>query len=77
MTIRIITLDREYGSGGGVIAERLASRLGWKLWDQLLTDEIARRMDCDCRDVEKHERKETRRIIGSSSRSCGAVSRGA
>ena len=57
MTIRIITLDREYGSGGGVIAERLASRLGWKLWDQLLTDEIARRMDCDGRDVEKHEEK--------------------
>ena len=52
MTIRIITLDREYGSGGGVIADKLASRLGWKLWDQLLTDEIARRMDCDCRDVE-------------------------
>jgi len=57
MTIRIITLDREYGSGGGVIAEKLASRLGWKLWDQLLTDEIARRMDCDCRDVEEHEEK--------------------
>ena len=57
MTIRIITLDREYGSGGGVIADKLASRLGWKLWDQLLTDEIARRMDCDCRDVEKHEEK--------------------
>src|SRR5438445_5791252 len=57
MAIRIITLDREYGSGGGVIAARVASRLGWKLWDQLLTDEIARRMDCDCRDVEKHEEK--------------------
>src|SRR5262249_43601331 len=36
MTIRIITLDREYGSGGAVIAEKVASRLGWKLWDQLL-----------------------------------------
>jgi len=57
MTIRIITVDCEYGSGGGVIAEKLASRLGWKLWDQLLTDEIARRMDCDCRDVEEHEEK--------------------
>ncbi len=40
-----------------MIAEKLASRLGWKLWDQLLTDEIARRMDCDCRDVEEHEEK--------------------
>jgi cytidylate kinase len=55
--IRIITIDREYGSGGGLIAEELAARLGWKLWDQLFTDEIARRMECDCRDVEKHEEK--------------------
>jgi cytidylate kinase len=55
MTIRIVTLDREYGSGGAVIAEKVAARLGWKLWDQRLTDEIARRMDCERRDVEKHE----------------------
>jgi cytidylate kinase len=57
MEVRIITLDREYGSGGAVIAEKVAARLGWKLWDQLLTDEIARRMDCDCKDVEEHEEK--------------------
>jgi len=56
--IRVITIEREYGSGGGVIAEKLATRLGWKLWDQSLTEEIARRMDCDCRTVEKHEEKE-------------------
>jgi cytidylate kinase len=55
--IRIITIDREYGSGGGVIAENLARRLDWKLWDQLFTDEIARRMECDCREVEQHEEK--------------------
>jgi len=57
MTIRIITLEREYGSGGGAIAEKVAARLGWKLWDQLLTEEIARRMDCDCRAVEEHEER--------------------
>ena len=56
--IRVITIEREYGSGGGVIAEMLAARLGWKLWDQLLTQEIARRMDCNCRAVEKHEERE-------------------
>jgi cytidylate kinase len=55
--IRIITIEREFGSGGGVIAAKVAQRLGWKLWDQLLTDEIARRMDCDCRTVEKHEER--------------------
>jgi len=54
---RIITIEREYGSGGGVIAEKVATRLGWKLWDQRLTDEIARRMDCDRRAVEEHEER--------------------
>lgn len=40
---RIVTLEREYGSGGGGIAADLARRLGWKLWDQQLTCEIAKR----------------------------------
>lgn len=57
MSIRVITLEREYGSGGGEIAAEVASRLGWKLWDQLLTEEIARRLDCDCRAVEEHEER--------------------
>ncbi|MGH9728574.1 MAG: AAA family ATPase [Candidatus Acidiferrales bacterium] len=57
MAIRIVTLEREYGSGGGAIAEEVAARLGWKLWDQLLTEEIARRMDCECSAVEEHEEK--------------------
>lgn len=39
---RVITVEREYGCGGGAIAAQLADRLGWKLWDQLLTEEIAR-----------------------------------
>ncbi len=41
MKIRVITVEREYGSGGAAIAERLANRLGWKLWDRNLTAEIA------------------------------------
>ena len=39
---RIITVEREYGSGGGIIAEKLARQLGWKLWDAALTQEIAK-----------------------------------
>jgi cytidylate kinase len=42
MQVRIVTLEREYGSGGAMIAKRLAERLGWKLWDEQLTCEIAR-----------------------------------
>ena len=34
---RLITIEREYGSGAAAIAAQLASQLGWKLWDQLLT----------------------------------------
>jgi cytidylate kinase len=40
---RIVTLEREFGSGGAAIACELARRLGWKLWDQQLTAEIAKR----------------------------------
>jgi len=45
---RVVSIEREYGCGGGAIAEQLASRLGWKLWDQLLTEEIARLANVDC-----------------------------
>jgi len=57
MSIRVITLEREYGSGGGEIAASIAARLGWKLWDQALTEKIALRLDCDCVAVAKHEEK--------------------
>ncbi len=39
---RLVTIEREYGCGGGGIAAQLAQHLGWKLWDRQLTDEIAR-----------------------------------
>jgi cytidylate kinase len=55
--INVITLDREYGSGGAAIARKLAERLGWKLYDQLLTDGIARFINCRRSDVEKREEK--------------------
>jgi cytidylate kinase len=55
--IRLVTIEREYGSGGAEIAQQLAVRLGWKLWDQALTDEIARVMDCPSRTVEEHEER--------------------
>jgi cytidylate kinase len=45
---RLLTVEREYGCGGGAIAAELAQRLGWKLWDQLLTEEIARLANVDC-----------------------------
>jgi cytidylate kinase len=47
MKVRLITLEREYGSGGAMIAQRLACRLDWKLWDHEITCEIARRANVD------------------------------
>jgi cytidylate kinase len=54
--IKIVTIEREYGSGGE-IAQLLATRLGWKLWDQLLTEEIARLAGCAKNVVEGREEK--------------------
>ena len=38
---RLVTIEREYGCGAASIAAQLADHLGWKLWDQRLTEEIA------------------------------------
>ncbi len=55
--IKIVTVEREYGSGGGEIAQSLAAQLGWKLWDQLLTEEIARLANCPKAVVEVREER--------------------
>ncbi|MGA2719228.1 MAG: cytidylate kinase-like family protein [Candidatus Acidiferrales bacterium] len=60
MPIRIITVEREYGSGGAAIAQALAQRLGWKLWDRDLTEEIARVANVDHRAAMRcDERRDT------------------
>ena len=55
--IRTITIEREYGSGAAQIAEQLAARLGWKLWDQQLTQEIARLANCHQSEVARREER--------------------
>jgi cytidylate kinase len=58
MKVRVITIEREFGSGGAGIARLLAERLGWTLWDQRLTDEIARRAQCDRSAVAEREERQ-------------------
>jgi shikimate kinase len=53
----IITIEREYGCGGGEIAQLVATRLGWRLWDQRLTEEIARLANCPKATVEAREER--------------------
>jgi len=44
---RLVTIEREYGCGAAAIAAKLAGHLSWKLWDQLITEEIARLANVD------------------------------
>jgi len=55
--IRIIAIEREFGCGGSVIAEKLAAHLGWKLMDRQITEEIARLAKVTPATVERCERK--------------------
>jgi cytidylate kinase len=55
--VDIITIEREYGCGGGDIAQLVANQLGWKLWDQRLTEEIARLAHCSKAVVEAREER--------------------
>ena len=41
MTYRVLTVNREFGSGGGRIAQTIAQWLGWKLLDRDSIDAIA------------------------------------
>jgi cytidylate kinase len=39
--MRAVTISREYGSGGGEVAARLATRLGWRLVDHEVVVQVA------------------------------------
>jgi cytidylate kinase len=53
--VNAITIEREFGCGASEIAGLVASRLGWSLWDQRLTQEIARLTDSSPEAVEQRE----------------------
>ena len=55
--VSIITIEREYGCGGGDIAKRVADRLAWTLWDQQLTERIAHLANCPRAVIEEREEK--------------------
>lgn len=53
--IRAITIEREFGCGGSEVAASVAHRLGWSLWDERLTQEIARLTQTAPEAVEQRE----------------------
>lgn len=55
--MRAITISREYGSGGGEIAARLAKHLGWRLIDHEVVVRVARELGVSEADVEVHDER--------------------
>jgi cytidylate kinase len=53
--VHAITIEREFGCGASEIARLVASRLGWSLWDERLTQEIARLTESTPEAVEQRE----------------------
>ena len=54
---KIITVEREYGAGGSLVAAELARRKGWQLLDQQLTCEIAKLAGVHEKAVAQHSEK--------------------
>ncbi len=53
--MRAVTISREYGSGGGEIAARLAKRLGWQLIDHALVERVASEIGTSTQEAEVHD----------------------
>ncbi len=53
--VNAITIEREFGCGASEIASLVAGRLGWSLWDERLTQEIARLTESTPEAVERRE----------------------
>jgi CMP/dCMP kinase len=53
----IVTVSRQYGSGGSEVAERVARALGWQLYDNAVVDEVARRLGMSSEEVSAREER--------------------
>jgi cytidylate kinase len=53
--MRAVTISREYGSGGGEVAKRLADRLEWHLVDHEVIMDVARALGVSEAEAEAHD----------------------
>lgn len=60
----IISISREYGSGGHEIAERIAKKMGLAFYDRSMLDELAQAKDIQIEYLEKYDEK-PRKLFGS------------
>lgn len=64
----IISISREYGSGGHEIAKMLSERLGISFYDRNMLDDIASYMDVDVANLQKYDEKKKKPIISRTVR---------
>jgi cytidylate kinase len=55
MKYRLLTVNREFGSGGGRIAQTIAENLGWKLLDKDIIDAIAYAAHVNSNEVRRYD----------------------
>ena len=55
--MRAVTISRQYGSGGGEIAARLAEDLGWQLIDHEVVVQVAQSMGVSVEEAEVHDER--------------------
>lgn len=55
--MRAITISREYGSGGGEVAARLAVRLGWQLIDHEVVARVAQELGVSIAEAEAYDER--------------------
>ncbi len=55
MNYRVLTVDREFGSGGGRVAQAIARHLGWKLLDEEIIEAIAYTAHVDTKVVKRYD----------------------
>ncbi len=53
----LITVSRQFGSGGSEVAERIARALDWQLYDNAVVDEVARRLGMPPEEVSAREER--------------------
>lgn len=64
----IISISREYGSGGHEIAKMLSERLGVSFYDRNMLDDIASYMDVDVENLQKYDEKKKKPIFSRTVR---------
>lgn len=53
----IVTVSRQYGSGGSEVAARIAQAMGWQVYDNDLVDQVAQRLGMSTAEVTAREER--------------------